>query len=669
MHMFAPPEGEYQVYTQGYWDAVIAAVLYFFCALILLVNMLGYFLGHYPQRFELTEHQRTLILQTMLFFFWLAGGAAMFSHIEARANPDAPQTWAFVDALYFCDVTILTVGFGDLFPVDNLGRGLVFPYSVGGIIMLGLVISSLHKFAAELGQNNIVQKHIANIRSRTYDRTVTESSELTREQEIIPRHIIKDLKKMRISAPHNARRGDRRASIYAPAAGRKNSVTKKRHHHFLPAIAKRTNLGESMGHRKTKLILLKEERDRFNAMRDIQKSTARFKRWWALSMSIASFCALLVIGAIVFWQVEQTQQGMTYFQALYFCYISLLTIGYGDLAPKSNAGRSFFVVWSLIAVPTMTILISDMSDTVIDGFKEGTFKVADFTVMPQKGVLRDFIENHPKIRDWIVQRRGKREQKKRLQYGMQFPDAAEADETVLDPNDLETPGDANGPCIEALAREAEQDADVKNPLDEGRLARRLATAIRNVAGDLRAEHIRKYSYEEWAELTRLIRFTSEDQRRAVRTEERDGMVDWDWIGENSPMMSGQSEPEFVLDRLCESLARYVRRSERRRRRSVAAGEASSRADSDYDDEPMGPLTRNATWDQLEGRKSVVPNEKLPFDSEEKDEADADYEMDPLGRLTTHHADNFANAGDVQGRYDHEEEIGPMDADPAPKDQS
>lgn len=51
---------------------------------------------------------------------------------------------------------------------------------------------------------------------------------------------------------------------------------------------------------------------------------------------------------------------MTYFQALYLCYVSLLTIGYGDLAPQSNAGRPFFVVWSLVAVPTMTILVADM---------------------------------------------------------------------------------------------------------------------------------------------------------------------------------------------------------------------------------------------------------------------------------------------------------------------
>ena len=56
----------------------------------LMINMLGYFLGHYPQHFELSDPQRNLILQTMLFFLWLAGGAGVFARIEG---------WLYVDAV------------------------------------------------------------------------------------------------------------------------------------------------------------------------------------------------------------------------------------------------------------------------------------------------------------------------------------------------------------------------------------------------------------------------------------------------------------------------------------------------------------------------------------------------------------------------------------------
>ena len=112
--------------------------------------------------------------------------------------------------------------------------------------------------------------------------------------------------------------------------------------------------------RKPRLLLLREEKDRFEAMRRIQSSTAQWKRWYALTISVIAFGTLWCIGAVIFWQAEKESQGITYFQSLYLCYVSLLTIGYGDLAPKSNAGRPFFVVWSLVAVPTMTILVADM---------------------------------------------------------------------------------------------------------------------------------------------------------------------------------------------------------------------------------------------------------------------------------------------------------------------
>jgi potassium channel subfamily K len=61
-----------------------------------MINMLGYFLGHFPDHFALTDAQRTLILQTMLFFIWLGGGAAVFSRIE---SDQGEKGWKFADAV------------------------------------------------------------------------------------------------------------------------------------------------------------------------------------------------------------------------------------------------------------------------------------------------------------------------------------------------------------------------------------------------------------------------------------------------------------------------------------------------------------------------------------------------------------------------------------------
>jgi potassium channel subfamily K len=220
----------------------------------------------------------------------------------------------------------------------------------------------------------------------------------------------------------------------------------------------------------------------------------------------------------------------------------LLTIGYGDLAPKSNAGKPFFIVWSLVAIPTMTILISDMGDTVVSSYRRKTSLLADWTVLPKEGFFREFLEDHPALMHWFNKWIGKRAQKKRIANGFPGP------EDVLDPElDL---------TLDQLAEEED--------LDEHDLARKLAIAIRRTADDLtRGRHHRRYTYEEWVEFSRLIRFSQfkpgTEKAGIEEEEEAEGPVEWDWIGEDSPLMADESECEWVLDRLCESLDRYMKR--------------------------------------------------------------------------------------------------------------
>lgn len=571
MNKHVPPIRPGETYSQGFWHAIIAAVLYLFGSMILMVNMLGYFRGHYPQHFDLDDDQRTLILQTMMFFFWLAGGAAVFAKVCG---------WSYADALYFCDVTVLTVGFGDFVPPNDSGRGIVFPYSVGGIIFLALMINSIRKFAYGMSRDKIIKRHQQHERERTISRTVTSEKELRQRLGIPPRrpsNIHTDSNSRRnptANRPGKLRsdsleqygtfqlrgrtlmfqerkpttgggigRGDAR---HTRTAGSTSSPTGPSHSRY-PRLQERAGTRATVRQPRSKtekLLLLREEKDRFEAMRAIQQSTDRFKKYYALSLSVLAFGTLWCVGALVFMFAEARLQDLSYFEALYFCYVSLLTIGYGDLSPRSNAGKPFFIVWSLVAVPTMTILVSDMGDTVVASFNRGTFTLADWTVMPKVGVWHDFLTKHPKILAWLQRQQRQRDEARRLRSGF----------GVANPDDMdpENPMMRNGHplTLEELA---------KDGLSEHDLARKLALAIRHVANDLRAEEVKKYSYEEWVEFTRLIRFSGKKLEEVEEEEDEEGLVEWDWIGENSPMLADVSEAEWVLDRLCESLNRYTRR--------------------------------------------------------------------------------------------------------------
>jgi potassium channel subfamily K len=710
MHIYAPPVAPEEIYSQGFWYAVMSIILYFVCSSILTVNMVGYFLGHYPQRFELNNHQRTLILQTMLFFAWLAAGAGIFSRTE-NMGEDGITNWDFVDGLYFCDVTILTLGYGDLTPSNNLGRGLVFPYSVGGIIMLGLVISSISKFAAEMGEENVVHKHADRIRIRTLERTTSDPLEVERH-EILRKF---NSRTKHISAPFDPRILSKDAPHRRQAESTRSSQRRgsERRGSVIPAVHRRITLREQVKLRHKKIKILRHERDRFNEMRRIQAKTKNFKRWWALIVAVVSFSILWLMGSVVFWQSEKPKQQWTYFDALYFAYVSLLTIGYGDFTPKSNAGRSFFVVWSLIAVPTMTLLISSMSSTVIESFNHATFLAADFTVLLKRDIFRSYLSNHPKVRAWIKNRQLAKAEKKRLKEGFEIgglPDEiinTDPDDDIEEqmspqrppselthypfspisikhshfptpftptspeshqahsPNSHVTFPDIHSPLSTAstkrpptfasatpnthLTRQptntpvprasvdhlaAEFAKDLDHPPALPSVVRALAYAIRSVAEDVRAPETREYTFEEWAELTRLMRFATEPSRQAVKDEQPeeqekngkdDGGIDWDWLGENSPMMSNASEAEFILERLCESLVRCAKRVE-----------LESQLDFQSSPQPSPPLAEREVEDERIAEETVKEEEEE--EDEEEEEGDDDVEEEATSEEESKHKD-------------------------------
>ena len=193
----------------------------------------------------------------------------------------------------------------------------------------------------------------------------------------------------------------------------------------------------------------------------------------------------------------------------------------------------------------MTILIQEMSSTVVSAVNRGTFTLADWTVMPKKGVAKAFLRSHPRLAEWLAQVSLQRQQDKRIKQGFEIQDPDEpVPEGVIDGDTVE-----KGKALELLVRE-------DNHHD---LARQLAIAIKRVAHDLRATTPKRYTYEEWVYLTKLIRFSKSSKKEVELLEEEEGLVEWDWIGEDSPMLADITEAEWVLNRLCESLSRYTRR--------------------------------------------------------------------------------------------------------------
>ena len=122
-----------------------------------MITVYGAHKGYYKKEVRLTGTQHTLMLLTISFLIYLEAGAAVFAHVEG---------WSFLDALYWADFTLLTIGIGNIAPTTHLGRSLLIPYAFGGIIIVGLTVSSIRRSLLERSEARLSARFVEKVRRR-----------------------------------------------------------------------------------------------------------------------------------------------------------------------------------------------------------------------------------------------------------------------------------------------------------------------------------------------------------------------------------------------------------------------------------------------------------------------------------------------------------------------
>jgi len=170
-HDFHAPGVKNQALTQAYYYAIFAAALYQLISYLMCCTVYGAYKGYYSKEFKLTVAQRTLMLQTIAYLVYLLLGALVYSKIEG---------WKFLDAVFWADFTTLTIGIGDDYtPSTHLGRSLLFPFAIGGIIILGLVVGSIRSLILDRGK----KKMSARLTEKTRAKLVKEITKATQRRD------------------------------------------------------------------------------------------------------------------------------------------------------------------------------------------------------------------------------------------------------------------------------------------------------------------------------------------------------------------------------------------------------------------------------------------------------------------------------------------------------
>ncbi|CAG5179043.1 uncharacterized protein ALTATR162_LOCUS9004 [Alternaria atra] len=475
---------------QAFYYAIIAAGIYFIIASLMAFTAFGAYKGHYAREFRLTASQRTLMLQTIAFMVYLLLGALIFSYVEG---------WMFLDAVFWANFTLLTIGFGGEFvPKTHTGRSLLIPYAIGGLVTVGLVIGSIRSLILEHGKQKMAARFM-------------------------------EVKRQKVLKSIDGETHTIRISIFEKVEFSSKGLTEAQ-----------------------------RREQEFRIMRRVQILSERKRRYTALALSTTAALLLWFLGALVFMYSEKPQ-GFSYFVALYYAYVSLLTIGYGDYVVQSNAGKAFMVFWSLLAVPTLTILISNMGDTVIKAFKDFTIWLGSLIVLPdEEGLSAALKVGWTRIKSGKIGEEEKADNHEGpAEQRMQDRLAAYIEEEEL-----------------GRAQEAGEHGDyLERDIRFYHFV--LAKEVRKLMKDVESSSSKQYEYHEWQYYLRLIgqdeNDASKHRQPKANTHHDDGeapdigsaddgkRLAWSWLGIRSPLMGNQSEPQWLLQRLAMKLESEMRK--------------------------------------------------------------------------------------------------------------
>lgn len=507
------PESEL-LWSQAFYYGIWAATLYFIDASLMAATFWGASRGFYGKQFTLTLSQRTLMLQTITFLLYLLLGARVFAKVEG---------WSYLDSVYWADVTLFTIGFGDFAPQTTLGRCLLIPYVLFGIVSVGLVIDSIRSLVLARGKRQFTVR-MDEKRRRKVVRTMTRKQ----EDEIL------------------------QPICGAPAVSCSPATT-------IPTAE------------------FDRRRAEFALMRKIQDQASSRGRWIVMATSTVSWLVLWLVGAVIFQRSESPYQGWSYFDAFYFCFVTWTTVGYGDLTPISNAGRSFFVFWSLLALPIITMLISHASNTVVDIIRYGIILLGKITILPgDEGVVGNMkhiislVTFGKAFPNYLISA-SPRLAPSPERTGQQIDDSISAHRGQTYQFDeqgcLSTSVMGHSPLQSHHERGLSylRNPDIELPLGTN-FHFLLISEIQLVATHLKEPKPHRYTFDEWAWFLKLIgedehstethciaRTVEKHQRRNAFHENAGHGLAWSWVGSPNPLLSILEESEWVFHRLAERL--------------------------------------------------------------------------------------------------------------------
>ena len=264
------------------------------------------------------DQTKSLSFSIAICFIYFFGGSLLFTWIEG---------WSFVDAMYFGAATFTTVGYGDVSPQSESGRLVACAFMIFGVTMVS--VSIIHLWLAAI---TTIVPACGTCGKIVYDET----------------KLLCCQKKLTRTARENKFIHEIRPETLAK---RRGSIHAKWQHDEFEADSQRK----------------KDEEDSEEDDTDDQNNTNTIEHKPRQLWQVALIAALKLVGLVGFgtlFFMIYPGENMNFVDATYMSTATVMTIGYGDESPSTQAGKVVATIWMTLSYAVLLRALQDVSKTI-----------------------------------------------------------------------------------------------------------------------------------------------------------------------------------------------------------------------------------------------------------------------------------------------------------------